>query len=71
MYRSPAGDEYFVVDSHLHFWDASPENCKNEYGSGFISCFYDYHTGLTGRVRLAQGEVREILGRDDDARRLR
>ena len=47
MYRSPAGDEYFIVDSHLHWWDGSPENCKNKYGSGFISCFYDYHSGLS------------------------
>ena len=47
MYRSPAGDEYFVVDGHLHYWDGSPANCKNKYGSGFISCFYDYHTGLS------------------------
>ena len=47
MYRSSAGDEYFVVDGHLHWWDGSPENCKNKYGSGFISCFYDYHSGLS------------------------
>jgi predicted TIM-barrel fold metal-dependent hydrolase len=47
MYRSAAGDEYFVVDSHLHWWDGSPENQKNKYGAGFISCFYDYHSGLS------------------------
>ena len=22
------GEKYFVVDSHLHFWDASPANWK-------------------------------------------
>ena len=47
MYRSAAGDEYFVVDGHCHWWDGSPENQKNEYGKGFISCFYDYHSGLS------------------------
>ena len=20
------GEKYFIVDSHMHFWDASPEN---------------------------------------------
>ena len=47
MYRSHAGDEYFIVDGHLHWWDGSPANQKNEYGKGFISCFYDYHSGLS------------------------
>ncbi len=47
MYRDRDGNEYFVVDSHLHWWDASPENQKNKYGAGFISCFYDYHSGLS------------------------
>jgi predicted TIM-barrel fold metal-dependent hydrolase len=47
MFRSAAGDEYFVVDGHIHWWDASPENQKNKYGTGFISCFYDYHSGLS------------------------
>ena len=22
------GEKYYIVDSHLHFWDASPENCE-------------------------------------------
>ena len=47
MYRDTEGNEYFVVDSHLHWWDGSPENQKNKYGAGFISCFYDYHSGLS------------------------
>ena len=33
--------------AHLHWWDGSPENQKNKYGAGFISCFYDYHSGLS------------------------
>jgi predicted TIM-barrel fold metal-dependent hydrolase len=41
------GEKYFVVDGHVHFWDASPENTKNKYGEGFIRCFYDYHKNLS------------------------
>ncbi|HEV2743076.1 MAG TPA: amidohydrolase family protein [Rubrobacter sp.] len=41
------GEKYFVVDEHLHFWDASPENTTNKYGEGFIKCFYDYHKNLS------------------------
>ena len=41
------GEKYFVVDGHIHLWDASPANQKNEYGAGFISCFYDYHRNLS------------------------
>jgi len=41
------GEKYFVVDGHMHFWDASPANQKNKYGAGFISCFYDYHRNLS------------------------
>ncbi len=64
MYRDREGNEYFVVDSHLHWWDGSPDNQKNKYGAGFISCFYDYHSGLSpGGVRLAAREVREVRRR--------
>jgi predicted TIM-barrel fold metal-dependent hydrolase len=41
------GEKYFVVDGHVHFWDASPENQANRYGEGFINCFYDYHRNLS------------------------
>jgi uncharacterized protein len=41
------GEKYFIVDGHMHLWDASPENTKNEYGDGFIKCFYDYHRNLS------------------------
>jgi uncharacterized protein len=47
MYRDSSGNEYFIVDGHVHFWDGSPANQKNKYGAGFISCFYDYHSGLS------------------------
>jgi predicted TIM-barrel fold metal-dependent hydrolase len=41
------GHEIFVVDGHMHFWDASPANHRNEYGDAWIKCFYDYHTALS------------------------
>jgi predicted TIM-barrel fold metal-dependent hydrolase len=40
------GEKYFVVDSHMHFWDASRENWvqgREEYAKGWIDCFYGYH----------------------------
>jgi uncharacterized protein len=40
------GERYFIVDGHVHFWDARPEN-RNRYGEGFIACFYDYHRNLS------------------------
>ena len=40
------GEQYFVVDGHVHYWDARPEN-RNKYGAGFINCFYDYHKNLS------------------------
>ena len=41
------GEQYFIVDGHVHFWDASPENQANKYGRGWIDCFYDYHRNLS------------------------
>ncbi|WP_046469631.1 amidohydrolase family protein [Allosalinactinospora lopnorensis] len=46
MYRKD-GENYFVVDSHVHFWDGSPANQANRYGKGFIECFFDYHRNLS------------------------
>ncbi|MBA3417621.1 MAG: amidohydrolase [Geodermatophilaceae bacterium] len=40
------GEKYFVVDTHLHFWDASKENWvpgAENYAKGWIDCFYGYH----------------------------
>jgi hypothetical protein len=39
------GEKYFVVDSHSHFWDASPQNWvkgAEEYAKGWIECFHAY-----------------------------
>jgi predicted TIM-barrel fold metal-dependent hydrolase len=40
------GEKYFIVDSHLHFWDASRENWvegREEYAKGWIDSFFGYH----------------------------
>jgi uncharacterized protein len=47
MYRHN-GESIYVVDGHVHFWDASPANYLNEkYADGWIKCFYDYHRNLS------------------------
>jgi predicted TIM-barrel fold metal-dependent hydrolase len=47
MYKTESGEQIFIVDGHIHLWDASPENQKNRYGRGFIDCFYAYHKNLS------------------------
>ena len=34
------GQNLFVIDGHMHFWDANPENWRNKYGESWIKCFY-------------------------------
>jgi uncharacterized protein len=39
------GEKYFVVDGHIHFWDASPANWvqgQEQYAKGWIDCFHAY-----------------------------
>jgi predicted TIM-barrel fold metal-dependent hydrolase len=39
------GKKYFIVDGHIHFWDASPANWvkgQDEYAKGWIECFHAY-----------------------------
>ncbi|WP_129114920.1 amidohydrolase family protein [Halegenticoccus tardaugens] len=50
MYRHE-GEDVFVIDSHVHFWDASEENITHDGGEQFIRCFHDYHTGFTPEER--------------------
>ena len=47
MYKTPNGKEVFVIDTHTHFWDGSPENQANIHGQQFIDCFYSFHTGMS------------------------
>ena len=50
MYRQD-GEDVFVIDGHIHLWDASEENVIHEGGEQFIQCFYDYHTAFTPEER--------------------
>jgi hypothetical protein len=41
------GEKYFVVDSHIHYWDASPDNWvpgQEAYAKGWIECFHAYQS---------------------------
>ena len=49
---SKDNEKYFIVDSHVHAWDATPANQANRYGEGFINCFYDYHRNLSPEERV-------------------
>jgi uncharacterized protein len=39
------GEKYYVVDSHMHFWNAAPDNWvpgAEQYAKGWIECFHAY-----------------------------
>jgi predicted TIM-barrel fold metal-dependent hydrolase len=41
------GEKYFVVDSHMHYWNAGPDNWvpgAEHYAKGWIECFHAYHS---------------------------
>ena len=44
---SKDGEDYFIVDSHVHIWDGRKENQKNVHGQEFLDCFYAYHSNLS------------------------
>ncbi|MEL6961392.1 MAG: amidohydrolase, partial [Pseudomonadota bacterium] len=47
MYKTPDGEEIFIIDGHTHMWDGTPENQRNIHGKQFVECFYAYHTALS------------------------
>jgi uncharacterized protein len=55
------GDRYFIVDTHLHYWDASLDNWvkgQEEFAKGWIECFHAYMSlgrqRRTGRWRSSR-----------------
>ncbi len=52
VYRTKSGEEIFIIDGHVHFWDASPENQRNIHGKQFIDCFFGYHSALSPKEEL-------------------
>ena len=47
MFVTPEGDRIFVIDGHVHLWDAREENRRNRYGLTFIESFWGAHVGMT------------------------
>jgi len=47
MFKTSDGEEIFVIDAHIHLWDARPENQRNVHGAQFINCFHNYQKGLS------------------------
>ena len=52
MYRTKDGEDIFIIDGHVHFWDASKANQKNVHGAQFIDCFYAYHSNLSPKEEV-------------------
>jgi len=41
------GEKYFIVDSHMHYWNAAPDNWlqgAEQYAKGWIECFHAYQS---------------------------
>jgi len=47
MYVTEGGDKVFVIDGHVHLWDARQENRRNRFGQTFIDTFYGGHVAWT------------------------
>ena len=50
------GEKYFIVDSHMHYWNAGPANWvkgAEQYAKGWIECFHAYQ-GLGPRRRTGR-----------------
>jgi len=62
MYTASNGEEIFVVDAHIHLWDARPENQRNIHGAQFINCFHDYHSALSPAEYLWSAEKFQHYG---------
>ena len=51
------GEKYFVVDSHMHYWNAAPDNWvegAEQYAKGWIECFHAYHGARARRRRTGR-----------------
>ena len=66
------GEKYFVVDSHMHYWDASPENWvpgAEQYAKGWIECFHAYQGLGPAETHWPIEKYHEVLrGRPDEGR---
>ena len=58
-----AGEKYFVLDTHTHFWDASPANWRpgaEQYAKGWIECFHAYQSLGPPELMTLEFEVRTL-----------
>lgn len=56
MYRTADGESIFVLDGHVHWWNASPDNWRNRHGQEFIDCFHDYQKNLSPKAYIWEDE---------------
>ena len=53
------GEKYFVVDGHMHYWNAAPDKWvpgAEQYAKGWIECFHAY-MGLGRRRRTGRSST--------------
>lgn len=62
MFKTASGEEIFIIDGHVHNWDASKANQKNVHGEQFIKSFYAYHSFLSPKDKLWSLEKFEQYG---------
>ncbi|OYN98597.1 hypothetical protein B0O41_0477 [Propionibacteriaceae bacterium ES.041] len=58
------GDNYYIVDGHIHLWDGRESNQRNIHGKQFIDCFFDYHTNLSPESERWDYETYCYYGKD-------
>ena len=64
MFKTKSGEEIFIIDGHVHNWNATKANQKNIHGEQFIKCFYGYHTFLTPKDKQWSLEKFEHYGEE-------
>ena len=64
MFKTSDGEDIFVIDAHIHLWDARPENQRNVHGAQFINCFHDYQKGLSPEEYHWPAEKFQYYGAD-------
>ena len=66
------GEQYFIVDGHVHFWDAQPGEPEQQLRRGLHRLLLRLPPQPEpGGVRLAAREVRQLRRGDADARPVR
>ena len=57
------GEKYFVVDTHMHYWNAAPDNWvegAEQYAKGWIECFHALPGARAPGDALAAREVLQV-----------